>query len=175
MTKLTITNFLFLWMNLLLLGCGSLTEDQLLSVEMYGVSKSPEGATGTQDPNFQTYQLLKIDIVSEDGATSSNLFDNEEEKIFRIVDREQLIYSKKIAELEGTSYSSIQLTFAPDVIGGESEDNSVTMTLGNPVLTLSQAFTVEKAKDLTLLIKINWGNTLTDEAMTEPQYVLSLD
>jgi hypothetical protein len=174
--KLTITNFLLSCAaGLGLSGCSGLSSEQLLSVEMYGVSKMPDGATGTRDPKFQIYQLLKVDIVSEDGATTTNLFDNEEEKIFRIVDREQLIYSKKISELVDTSYGSMQLTFAPEVTGGDSEDNALTFTLANPVLTLSQPFAIEKAKDITVLIKMNWGNTLSDEAMTEPAFVLSLD
>jgi hypothetical protein len=142
---------------------------------MYGVSKSPDGATGTRDPKFQIYELLKVDIVSEDGATSTNLFDGEEQQIFRIVDREQLIYSKKIKELVGNSYSSVQLSFAPEVSGGDSEDKALTFNLSNPILTLPQSFAVTKAKSLTLQIKINWGNTLSDEAMTEPQYTLSMD
>jgi hypothetical protein len=174
--KLTITMVLELGaLSLGLSACGGLSSDQLLSVEMYGVSKMPEGATGTQDPKFQMYQLLKVDLVSEDGATTTNLFDNDEEKIFRIVDREQLIYSKKISDLVDTSYGSMQLTFAPEVSGGVSEENALTFTMANPVLTLSQPFAIEKAKDVTVLIKMNWGNTLSDEALTEPQYVLSLD
>jgi hypothetical protein len=174
--KLTITNFCVGWaVGLGLSGCGGLSSDQLLSVEMYGVSKMPEGATGTRDPKFQIYQLLKVDLVSEDGATTTNLFDNEEEKIFRIVDREQMIYSKKISDLVDTSYGSMQLTFAPEVSGGDSEENALTFTLANPVLTLSQPFAIETAKDVTVLIKMNWGNTLSDEALTEPQFVLSLD
>lgn len=174
--KLTITNFLVSCAaGLGLSGCGGLSSDQLLSVEMYGVSKMPEGATGTRDPKFQIYQLLKVDIVSEDGATTTNLFDNEEEKIFRIVDREQLIYSKKISDLVDTSYGSMLLTFAPEVTGGDSEENALTFTLANPVLTLTQPFAIETAKDITVLIKMNWGNTLSDEAMTEPAFVLSLD
>lgn len=173
--KLTITNFLLssVWA-LLLSGCGGFSTDQLLSVEMYGVGKSPATATGTRDPKFQTYQLLKVDLISEDGTTPTNLFDGEEEKIFRIVDREQLIFTKEISDLEDNSYGSIQLTFAPEVTGGEG-DGALSFTLSNPVLSLTQAFAVEKAKDLTLQIKINWANTLSDEAMTEPEYALSLD
>jgi len=174
--KLTITSFLLGCVaGLGLSGCGGFNSDQLLSVEMYGVSKMPEGATGNRDPRFQIYQLLQVDLVSEDGATITNLLDNTEEKIFRIVDREQLIYSKKIADFVDTSYGSMQLTFASKVTGGDSEDNSLTFTLANPTLTLSQPFAIEKAKDVTVLIKLNWGNTLSDEAMTEPQFVLSLD
>jgi hypothetical protein len=156
-------------------ACGGLSSEQLLSVDMYGVSKMPEGATGTRDPKFQIYQLLKVDILSEDGATTTNLFDNDEDRTFRIVDREQMIYSKKIADLVDTSYGSMQLTFAPDVTGGESEENSLSFTLANPVLTLSQPFAIEKAKNINVVIKMNWGNTLSDEAMTEPAFVISLD
>jgi hypothetical protein len=174
--KLTITNYLVSCAaSLGLSACGGLTSEQLLSVDMYGVSKMPEGATGTRDPKFQIYQLLKVDILSEDGATTTNLFDNDEDRTFRIVDREQLIYSKKIADLVDTSYGSMQLTFAPEVTGGESEENSLSFTLANPVLTLSQPFAIEKAKNINVVIKMNWGNTLSDEAMTEPAFILSLD
>jgi hypothetical protein len=175
-TKLTITKYLLVSaVGLGLSACGSLTSDQLLSVDMYGVSKMPEGATGTRDPKFQIYQLLKVDIISEDGASTTNLFDNDEEKIYRIVDREQLIYSKKISDLVDTSYGSIQFTFAPEVTGGESDENEMSFTLSNPTLTLSQPFAIEKAKDVNVHIKMNWGYTLSDEAMLEPQYVLSMD
>jgi hypothetical protein len=174
--KLTITNVLpGLLLGTLLGGCGSLTSEQLLSVEMYGVSKMPEGATGTRDPKFLTYQLLKVDILSEDGTSSTNLFDGDEEKIFRIVDREQLIYSKKIEELVGNTYGSIQLTFAPEVTGGESDAEALTFTMSNPVLTLTKPFAIEKAKSINVHIRMNWGYTLSDEAMTEPEYLLSMD
>ncbi|WP_141733081.1 hypothetical protein [Oligoflexus tunisiensis] len=174
--KLTITDILCGWLlSAMLPGCGSLTTDHLLSVDMYGVSKSPEGATGTRDPKFQSYQLVKVDIISEDGASSTNLFDGEEEKIFRIVDREQLIYSKKIDELVGNSYGSIELTFAPEITGGDSEDTPLTFTMSNPTLTLAQPFAIEKAKNINVHIKMNWGYTLSDEAMTEPEYVLTMD
>lgn len=174
--KLTITNYLLAGMTSLgLLGCGGLSTEQLLSIEMYGVSKMPAGATGTRDPKFQIYQLTKVDLVSEDGSSTTTLFDNEEERIFRIVDREQLIYSKEIDELVDTSYSSIQLTFAAEVTGGDSEENALGFTMSSPTLTLTQPFAIEKAKDVTVQIKMNWGYTLSDEAMTEPEYVLSMD
>jgi hypothetical protein len=174
--KLTITKtFLVGSVGLALSGCGGLNTDQLLTVDMYGVSKMPEGATGTRDPKFHVYQLVKVDFVSEDGSSTTNLFDNEEEKIFRIVDREQLIYSKKISDLVDTSFGSVQFTFASEVSGGDSEDNALSFTLNNPTLTLNQPFAVEKAKDMTVHIKLNWAYTLSDEALTEPQYVLSID
>jgi hypothetical protein len=175
-TKLTITKIL--WGSIAALGlsgCEGLNTEQVLSVDMYGISKMPEGAAGSRDPKFQVYQLLKVDFLSEDGATTTTLFDQEEERIFRIVDREQLIYSKKISDLEGNSYGSVQFTFAPEVLGGESDSNELSFTMSNPTLILSQPFAVEKAKNVNIHIKMNWANTLTDESMTEPQYVLTMD
>ncbi len=174
--KLTITNFLFgSVVGLGLCSCGGLSTDHLLSVDMYGVSKMPDGATGTRDPKFLIYQLVKVDIVSEDGSSTTNLFDNEEEKIFRIVDREQMIYSKKIDDLVDTSYSSIQFTFAAEVTGGDTEDTALAFTMSSPTLTLSQPFAIETAKDINVQIKMNWGYILSDEAMTEPAYVITMD
>ncbi len=74
-----------------------------------------------------------------------------------------------------TSYSSIQFTFAAEVTGGDTEDTALAFTMSNPTLTLSQAFAIETAKDINVQIKMNWGYTLSDEAMTEPAYVITMD
>ena len=174
--KLTITISMFLIaLSSGLVGCGAVTSDQLLSIDMYGVSKSPASATGDQDPKFQKYQLLSVAWLSQDGLTTTTLFDNEEESIFRIVDRSQIIFSKKISEEVGNSFGSIQLTFAGTVEGGVVVDEASTFTLSNPKLELVQAFEVEKAKNLNLTIKVNWGNTYSEAGMTEPEYQLSFE
>ncbi len=174
--KLTITIFLlFITLSSGLMGCGSVTSDQLLSIDMYGVSKSPASATGDQDPKFQKYQLLNVAWLSQDSLSTTTLFDNEEERIFRIVDRSQIIFSKKISEEVGNSFGSIQLTFAATVEGGVVPDEATSFTLSNPKLELVQAFEVEKAKNINLTIKINWGNTYSEAGMTEPEYQLSFD
>lgn len=174
--KLTITNFLFLLLPVLGgVGCGSVLSDQQLAIEMYGVSKAPASAAGDRDPHFHTYQLLAVNLTSEDGTTTTNLFDNEEDRIYRVVDRAQIIYSKKIADLVGNTYASMQMTFAPAVEGGERGGSELSFTMTNPQLQLAEAFSVETAKDITVLIKINWGNTLSDEVITEPEYQVSLE
>lgn len=172
--KLTITKLLLTgalaWV---LTGCGALTSDQVLTVEMYGVSKAPASATGDQDPHSETFQLLSVILIDADGTTLTKLFDNEEERIFQIIDRSQIIYSKKIADLEGKSYSGIRVEFDPTVEATE-KSNTASFTMASPKLELSQAFKIEKAKSVGLVIKANWGNTMSDGAVTEPEYVLSI-
>ncbi len=173
--KLTITNFLLFLPFLGGIGCGSVLSDQQISIEMYGVSKAPASAVGDRDPHFLSYQLLAVNLTSEDGTTTTTLFDNEEDRIYRIVDRSQIIYSKKITDLVGNSYASLKMTFAPLVEGGERGGEELSFTMSNPELLLAQPFAVSTAKDLSFLIKIDWGNTLSDEALTEPEYQISIE
>ena len=173
--KLTITRLAQLgYLIAHLASCNSaVTQDQLLTIEMYGVTKAASTALGDKNPNFQSYQLLAVDFLSADGSSKTNLFNNEDDRTFVIVERQQIIFAKKISELVGVTYSAIQVTFHPTVKGGrdESPDNSFNMT--NPILSLTTPLVVATGKSLDMVIKINWGNTLSDAGMSEPDYLFT--
>lgn len=174
--KLTITKLLLLvWP---LGGCGSLVEEQLLKVEMFGVSDSAVDSEGNDKPDFQTYVLTGISLVHSDGSTRTQLFDpatSTADQSFRIVDRAQRIYSKAIKDLAGQSFNGIELSFEGTVTGGNQRHPDLSFTLSSPTLTLSRAFEVEKAQSLLVEIKVKWGDTILDATMSEPDYELLLD
>jgi hypothetical protein len=169
--KLTITKFLLL--GSISAGCGSLVEDQVLDIEMYGVAKTPTGAIGDDDPEFQEYRLLQVSFVNADGATFTTLFNNEDERTFRIIDRPQIIFSKDISELEGQSYAGLQVVFDPGVTGGDQKRPELSFTMSQPSQQLNEALTIEKAKSLEVQIKLNWANTLSEAGMSEPTLEIS--
>jgi|GEM_PF-6639203 hypothetical protein len=164
--KLTITKYLLL--GYVSAGCGSLVEGQFLDIEMYGVARTPTGAAGDKDPEFQSYRLLQVSFMNQDGTTLTTLFNNEEDKIFRVVDRPQIIFSKAIAELEGQKYQGLQVVFDPAVEGGDQERPNLSFTLSQPTQQLNEALTVEKAKNVEVQIKVIWANTLSEAGMSEP-------
>ncbi len=174
--KLTITRLLFLvWP---LTACGSLVEEQLLKLEMFGVSDRASDSEGNETPDFQTYVLTGVALLHSDGSTRTQLFDPETTTVtssFRIIDRAQLIYSKAIKDLVGTQYNGIEVSFAESIVGGNEERSDLSLTLSSPILTLSRAFEVEKAQSLLLEIKVKWGDTILDAAMSEPDYELLLN
>lgn len=174
--KLTITNFLILVLLAAELACcsASVSKDQVISIDMYGTSKKASSAAGDRDPKFQSYQLLTVDLVSVDGASKTSLFNNDDERIFLIIDREQTIFSKKIDDLLGKSYGGIQVGFAASITGGDKDYPDYSFAMAEPNLSISQGFAVETAKSIGLVIKINWGSTLSESAMSQPDYELSI-
>lgn len=174
--KLTITKFLLL--GTCLAGCDSLVEEQLLKVEMRGSMDAATGATGDDDPDFQTYVLSDLALVHEDGDTRTQLFDPAESGLqssFRIIDRAQRIYSRNIESLTGRSFTAIEATFEALVTGGNADHPEMSFTLSTPTLTLSRAFEVETAKSLLFEIEVHWGKTIQGETMSEPSFELTLD
>ncbi len=166
--KLTITKLIF--GSLLVTACGSLDSDQTLQIQMYGSSTVATGATGDGEPDELVYQLTEVSLISTDGATLSTLFANEEEKIFRIIDRAQVIYSTTISDLVGTSYSGLRITFASAVTGSNEKYKDLSFTMAQPTLILTETIAIEKARSLVFNSKANWGDTITDGQITEPTY-----
>lgn len=171
MQILTITIF-----SALCLACGAVSTDQVLKVTMYGVSKAPAQAAGDREPDFLSFQLNDVQLLGKSGAGPTDLLiDEEEPKVYRIIDRPQVIFEKAIADLEGESFDGIVLRFAATVEGGDSQASSLSFTMANPDISLNQELLVEKAENLECTIKLNWGNTLTDESLGEPDYNISFD
>ena len=62
-------------LSLWLTGCGaSLTTEQTITIEMYGVSVEPTGSTPADtniDPLFQTYTLAAVNFTDSDGGVAT--------------------------------------------------------------------------------------------------------
>lgn len=171
--KLTIT--IFLASLAVSGGCGSLVTEQLLEIQMLGSSQMADDAVGTAHPDYLTYQLTGVALVSEDGATLTTLFNNEEEKIFRIIDRSQTVYTKDISEFDGTTFSGLRLSFAPEVTGGNELLEDLSFTMAQSSLVLTDPLTVETAKSIVVINRLKWGDTISEGELSEPTYELTID
>ncbi len=167
---LTITKYLVIPATTVLLSaCGAFSDSTSIEVQMYGVETAPTGATGDRDPQFQTYQIDSIVLNSADGDVS--IYSGGES--FKIVDRPQIVTSFDASDLAGKSYTGFTVTFASTVVGGDKDEPALTYTLSSVTQSLTQTLEVKDSSTLDLAIKLNWGNTLTTGAMTEPSFVLT--
>lgn len=162
---LTITRFLSGFSLMALLsGCGGFSEETLIEIQMYGVTRAPESATGDRDPQFQSYEVQSITLTSAEGDVV--LLD--EVETFKIVDRPQILLSFKADELVDRVFTGMTVVFAATVEGGDNDEPALSFTLTNPSLTLTQAIEIEDGKSKTYSIKANWANTISAGTMTEP-------
>lgn len=157
-------------------GCSSssgLSTTQELKIEMYGVNVAPEGAAGDITPKWQSYTLTGVTFTSEDGSEVSTLYDGTDPQTYRIVNRAQLIYTKDITDLAGTTFSDATITFEAAVTGGSSESEDHSFTLSAPSLSVGVPFTIDEGKNRTLVIQIQWKNTVSGETMSEPSFSIT--
>jgi hypothetical protein len=145
-------------------GCGQTEIDleEKLVVAMYGVFVAPADAAGNAEPKYQSYTLTGVGFTAADG-TVVDLFEDAEPVQLRIIDRSQIIFETVIHDHVDTAFASASVTFEPTVgVGGAGDE--LTTTLPSPTLTLTEAFTVEKAKSRRLELKVQWKNTITRDA-----------
>ena len=63
---------------------------------------------------------------------------------------------------EGTSFSKAAVELDPSVVVSTKSDQDSTITLDSGTLELNETFSIVKAKNQTLTIKIYWGRTITE-------------
>ncbi len=169
--KLTITKLLakILFVSSLA-GCGGFSDETLIEIQMYGIERAPVGATGTKDPQFQTYDVQSITLNS---PTESAILLGTPTP-FKIVDRPQILVSLNAKDYIGKEYTGLTIAFAPKVIGGNNEESSLSFQLTQASLALVQTLSFSEGKSKTFVIKASWKNTIDNGVMTEPELVLSL-
>ncbi|MGE0173531.1 MAG: hypothetical protein AB7T49_12110 [Oligoflexales bacterium] len=162
----------------LLTACGltstSATE-QTLTIEMAASKTTPDGAEGDVTPKYQNYTITAVNFLSEDGTETTELYGATDGKEYKIIERDQIIFKKDIGDLKGNTYSGITVSFNGDVTGASENSDDHSFILSDPNLVLSEAFTIEKGKSITLYISVLWKNTVLEDAMSEPGFKLSLD
>jgi hypothetical protein len=163
---------------LLAAGCSRSALDnvtkQILNVEMYAALEIPVGATGSSYPDWQRYTLTSVAFLNSDDDEALVLFDGSTPQTFRIIDREQIIYSREISDYKGESYRGLVITFDPTIVGSSGGKDDYSCTLADPVLVKLQDFTIEEGKGMTIKIKTKWRNTISAEGMTPPEYDISI-
>ena len=160
----------------LLVGCGSSVKvgKQIFSIQIFGVSISPDGATGNEDPTWQKYTLTGVSFLSQNGAEATALYDGADAAEAQVVDRPQIIYSKDVSAYDSQTFAGITATFAADIVGAFGKKEDYTFTMPQPTLQHDEVFKIEAGKSLDLIVKIDWKNTVGDEGMSLPTYDLTL-
>jgi hypothetical protein len=149
--------------------------DQYFTVEMRGTKTTPEDAAGDVTPKWQKYTLAAVSFISEDGTETSSLFGAADGKEYKIIDRDQIIFKKDIADLEGDTFSGVSVGFEEEVTGESENSDDHVFIMEDPNLVLTDSFTVETGKSITLFISVQWKNTVLEETMEEPDFDLTLD
>jgi hypothetical protein len=151
-----------------IVGCGSakLTVDQKFVVAMVGVFEAPADATGNAEPKYQTYSLEDVSFTMSDGSALPLYTDAAQS--FRIVNRSQILFETDISKEVGQTVAAINVQFAATIEGGGKTGATLTATLPSPVLTLNEAFVLEKAQSTRLNIDVQWKNTVTLDSSADP-------
>lgn len=157
----------------ILTGCDINLDSQMFKLQMIGVEIAPEGAEGTASPRAVTYQLSSLTFIGEEGTEDLDLTLEDPTKTYRIASRPQILYSQKLKDYTGNSYSGVRIGFETaaqaEAISGQTYD----FTLSSPELT-SPGFLIKQGRDINVVIKVQWKNTLTDDALTEPGYEVTV-
>ncbi len=153
----------------LLMGCGDLSNETKIEIQMYGVAKAAATATGDHDPQFQTY---KVESIVLNGASGDTVL-LDAETSFKIVDRPQILLSKDAKKFKNTTFTGLTITFDPTVEGGDKDQSDLSFTLSAPSVQFAQPVTVTENKTTTYVVKAFWSNTLAKGAMTEPTLEIS--
>ena len=144
-------------------SCGAVTTStpSAFKLRMVGVYEVPAGATGTEAPRSHTISFKSLKLTAADGSIVSLYA--ETPKVFKIIDRPQLLYANyDMTTYEGTSFSKAAVEFDPSIVVSTKSAQDSTITLDSGALELNETFSITKAKNQTLTIKIYWGRTITE-------------
>lgn len=158
-----------------LTGCGStdLALTEKLTVVMYGVFETPADATGNVEPRSQTYTLNDVSLISADGTLTS-VFAETAPKAVKIINRSQIIEEASLTDYVDLTYSGVRLTFDAAIVGAGKIEAEMATTLPASTIDYVAALTITSAKDLRLVVKVQWKNTVTrDEVADPPTEVMS--
>ena len=155
---------------LLFTACGSVAEEKI-TIEMYGVNELAASSSGDTAPINQTYTLNSVILANADGEYE--LFSTPTD--FKIINRRQIIISESTKTHSGTTFTSMQLIFEPQILTTSANTKDVALTLTNPTISYSKEFTIATKKELTFLLKVLWKDTVTtsdsgEDATTEPDF-----
>lgn len=163
-----------------LVSCG-LDTDTFLNIDMYGIAVAPTDAGGNTSPYGMTITLASVSAVRSDGSNVS--WELAEETEFIIIDRAQRVFQLDLANLEGESYSQINVainTAYKFSVKDQAADLDGTLSTG--AINYTGSAEVETGKDLDFLLKVSWLNTVqvpddgsTGTIATEPTFELIKD
>jgi hypothetical protein len=158
-------------------GCSDLDIKSELTFLMYAVNSNPEeGGSGELTPIYQTYKLESISLTSNEKAKiiwdASNHSDVEG---FRIIERPQKLTSILLSDYNATNISPILFKFSSKVTGASKDNDNLSFELSSQELSYEKDFFIEEGRDYSLAIKVYWRDTISNDTMQQPQYVIEED
>lgn len=184
--------------------------EQYIRVKMLGVFEEPVELDNSEgnwfEPISQTYTLENVLIFSslQDGDQIHELYGKEEAGTYRITNRSQRIYRKKIdSELVGQEISRFVLVFANSLAGASKFKGDHELSLANIascqpslevaaylgdtsefcVLEYATPFVMTQGQNYNFIVQVHWKKTvLRDESgdtpletMYAPSFVVSME
>lgn len=151
-------------------GCGVSSDTQMLTIEMLAADAVPEGATGTEDPNYLT--LTPISVVATNQQTGNAIafsltYEFEE---LTIIDRPQIVFETELADYEAVTLSNLSINLDPTFAAAGKTVSEIEGTLATTEIVYAGPETVETGKDLAFQITLSWGNILTEGALGQPSF-----
>lgn len=159
------------WLSLC--GCDVSIGKQTFNLQMLGIEVATDGAAGDASPKSLTYTLTGIQFVAAEGGSDLSFELPEPEQSYRIVARPQILFTKELSIDEETSFEQATLTFEPTVTGKTSAGTELSFTMANATLS-SEGFSIKKGRDLNIIVKLHWKNSISGATITEPATAISV-
>lgn len=173
MAKNRITGVGVFCVSLLLGGCDIDLNSQTFNLKMFGVESAAEGASGDASPRALNYTITALSFTGTDGAGDLALELEDPSTSFRIAARPQILFTKELSDYAGNSYSGATITFQQSVTGETIAGDPVEFAMAATELT-APGFTLQKGRDLNIIIKVKWKNSVSADGASEPSYELSI-
>lgn len=173
MAGFKITGAVVVCVSLLMSGCDIDLGSQTFNLQMFGVETAEEGAAGDASPRALNYSVTALSFTGADGAADLDLPLEDPEASYRIAARPQILFTKELSDYAGNSYSGATITFQQAVTGESIAGEPIQFTMATASLT-APPFTLEKGRDLNIIIKVKWKNSVSADGASEPGYELSV-
>jgi hypothetical protein len=139
-------------------SCAEVAFEEELNILLYGDFQIPADAVGTQSPRAQEYQLITVNATFSTAGTVE--LPIEATDSVRIVNRPQIIATAALDDYVGQTVSSVAITFASEITVVTAEGETA-ISLTDPTIEHTTAWTVTKGKENNLSIRAQWKNTVT--------------
>lgn len=144
----------------------ALNFSEKLTFTMVGTYIAAEGASGNSDPRFIKVTLVGVSLTKEDGSTVA-LYEDEP-KLFRIINRPQILHEVDMSPYVGQTLSSLTLNFEPSITGGGRVEDAMESSLMTSTVSYQQAYKVEKAIQKRLEVQLLWKNSVALDESVKP-------
>lgn len=151
-------------LSFLLGACGSdptkVDFTEKLVISMNSVFEEPAGVTGNNEPKNMTFTMTGLSVTDNEG-TATDLFDDADPVVAKIISRSQIIFEGEIADLEGSTISSITVTLAAAGVATSPGDEELAFTLAVPTVVHNEEWAVGVSKSFRLKLLVQWKNIVT--------------